>query len=208
MIMDIDGKTYLTVLANAFGKHYRESTDEWSRDQEMRSFPAFIQGQLKLPGTARALDIGCGAGADVEYFSQIYGHVVGVDFYPHDDWTTISRRQSNIQFVCCGFLEYSCESSFDLVFDNGCFHHQHPEHYKIYLDKVGSIMNVNCCFVLSTFKNPEIREYVDQNGRLHRYFTDGELREILGASGFRVFKEFDAYRAMKGDYYRLSFCRR
>ncbi len=62
-------------------------------------------------------------------------------------------------------------------------------------------------YVLSTFKNAEITERVDENGRLHKYFSDAELHRELKASGFEVFDELDLWRNRHRDYYRLTFCR-
>lgn len=202
-----DPTTYLKVLKCAFNKHYSEQSDVWTNDPEMRSFPALIQGLLKLNPACRVLDIGCGAGKDVEYFARLFASVTGLDLYAHDYWQIVSQRHSNARFHRSDFLSYSCDEKYDLIVDNGCFHHQHPEHQSAYLKKIASLMNKNGYFALSTFKSRDIEARVDANGRLHKYFSDGDLQNILSSSGYQVTNQFDIYRAHKKDYYRLSFCK-
>ena len=202
-----DPATYLAVLKRAYSKHYLEESDVWTNDPQMRSFPALVQGSVKLTSSARVIDVGCGAGRDVEYFAGLCDSVTGLDIYRHDYWETVAQQHANASFYCTDLLSYSADAKYDLVIDNGCFHHQHPDQLSAYLAKVVSILKKDGCFALSTFKNPAIDEFVDVNGRLHKYFGDAELQKILSTAGFSVFREFDIYRANKKDYYRLSFCR-
>lgn len=206
--MDIGRRAYFDVLKNAFAKHYLEHTDEWTRDPAMRVFPALVQGHLKLPQTARVLDIGCGCGADVEYLAQVFSHAAGIDIHRHDDWVAIEGRRPNAKFHAAAFLDYAVDIPFDLVLDNGCLHHQHPDEYDHYLKHIAGLLSSNGYFALSTFKNDERDVFIDGNGRLHRYFDEGELHALLSAAGFHVFHEHDLYRITKGDYYRLSYARR
>lgn len=205
-ILEKDPTTYLDVLKCAFNKHYSEQSDVWTHDAEMRSFPALIQGLLKLNSASSVLDIGCGSGKDVECFARLFASVTGLDLYPHEYWQVVSQCHSNARFYRTDFLSYSRDEKYDLIVDNGCFHHQHPEHRSAYLKKIAYLMNKHAYFALSTFKNPDIEERVDANGRLHKYFSDADLQNILSSVGFQIVNQFDIYRAHKKDYYRLSFC--
>lgn len=202
-----DPSAYLAVIKRAYRKHYLEQSDVWTNDPQMRCFPALVQGSVKLAPAARVIDVGCGAGRDVEYFAGLCALVTGLDIYRHDYWDTVSQEHANARFYCTDLLSFSADEKHDLVIDNGCFHHQHPDQLSAYLRKIVSILKNDGCFALSTFKNAAIDEFVDGNGRLHKYFTDAELHKILSTAGFGIFKELDIYRANKKDYYRLSFCR-
>ncbi len=206
-MLDADPIEYLATLCKAYRKQYTEYSDEWSRDLQMRVLPSLVQGQLKLASSASALDIGCGSGQDVAYFAGIYSQVVGIDIYQHENWEDIEQAQLNVEFHCCDLLGFATPRKFDVVMDNGCFHHQHPAQYQEYLQKIKSLMAANGAFVLSTFKNPAKTAVIDANGRLHHYFSDAQLHEILHAQGFVLTQEFDIYRPAKKDYYRLSFCK-
>ncbi len=204
--MKVTPEEYIAVLQNAFNKHYHEGSDVWSDDPEMRVVPSLIQGQLKLPATTIALDIGCGIGWDTDYFSRIYQQATGIDLYQHENWVTLQKKRLNVAFYQTGYFEFDPGQSFDLILDNGCFHHQHPEHYQAYLDKVTTMLAAGGWYAISTFKNDTKTKYWDPNGRLHRYFTDVEFSETLEQANLKVHHEIDIYRAVHQDYYRLSLC--
>jgi len=199
---------YLGVLRDAFAKHYREESDEWTRDPAMRVFPALVQGYLKLPESSRVLDIGCGCGADVEYLSRLFSQVTGVDLFGHEDWIAISARRRNAAFQAIPFLAFNADQTFDLALDNGCLHHQHPDEYIDYLGHIARLLVPEGFLALSTFRNDAQDTFIDGNGRRHRYFRDHELHELLNAAGFEIMHEDDIYRIAKGDYYRLTYARR
>lgn len=203
-ILTEDSKQYLDTLYKAFAKHYHENTDVWSNDSEMRSTPAIIQGQLKLPDTIHALDIGCGAGLDTEYFSQIYATATGIDLHKHNNWDFITKANKNIEFYAMDFLSFKPKRKYHLILDNGCFHHQHPDSYQLYLNRIANLLAQRSYLILSTFKNNELSELIDSNGRLHKYFTDKELRQHFTNAGYQLVQEFDIYRKRHNDYYRLS----
>ncbi len=203
--MEADPGRYVGILRDAFRKHYVESSDVWTDDLAMRVLPPIVQGRLKLPRETRVLDVGCGAGRDVAYFAEVFDTVVGLDIHPHPGWEDVRRAAPNVRFVCEGLLEH--DGAYDLVVDNGCFHHQHPDHARPYLERVARLAAGGGFYVLSTFKNDALASRVDANGRLHRYFSDAELHGALEAPGFTVFDELDVWRNRHRDYYRLTFCK-
>jgi EEF1A lysine methyltransferase 2 len=198
---------YQATLRNAFAKQYSEGSDEWTNDDEMRCVPSIVQGVLKLGASTALLDLGCGAGHDAEYFAGIFSSVTGMDIYDHEAWKGISARHTNVKFICGDVLEKGVPGKFDLIIDNGCFHHQHPERHQEYLALASSFLTDGGTFVLTTFKNDSIEQRVDANGRIHRYFRDSELKSELAKAGFQEFERLDVYRRRKGDYYRISFAR-
>lgn len=205
--LEPDPARYLDVLRRAFDKHYGEASDVWTTDAQMRGFPETIQARLGLPPATRVLDVGCGAGIDVEYFAGLYAEAVGIDLYPHPDWADVARRRPNARFVCSDLLGHAADTRYDLVFDNGCFHHQHPAHYRAYLQRVATLLGGAGHYVLSTFKNPALNQHVDPNGRLHRFFADDELDAELGAAGLTAFDALEVWQPRRQELYRLTFCR-
>lgn len=204
-----DRSTYLAVLLKAYRTHYLERTDVWTDDPAMRCIPALVQGQLKLPPSASALDVGCGSGRDVEYLSHVMGSVVGIDIIRHPSWRTIlENRRANVRFVVTDFLAYESVDRYELILDNGCFHHQHEVDQIPYLAKAADLLAPSGRLALSTFNNPDIDQYIDDNGRLHRYFGVEELYQRLAAAGLEAVHTLDVPRLARHDSYRLSFCRR
>ena len=114
-----------------------------------------------------------------------------------------------MRFECVDLLSYSTGESYNLILDNGCLHHQHPGEIGAYLQKVVRLLDRHrpSYFALSTYKNPTLAERVDQNGRLHKYFTDKEIHEHLRLTHLEVFHEHEVFRPFKGDHYRFSICR-
>ncbi len=203
-----DPKTYMSVLRRAYGKHYRDHTDEWTGDPAMRCAPVLAQAYLRLPSSAHVLDVGCGAGCDVAYLAGLFEKVAGIDIVPQPSWDAIVQRYgSTVTFTATDLLSYEPRERYDLVLDNGCFHHQHEDEHVAYLRKAGSLLAPGGWFVLSTFKNPLLEERVDGNGRIHRFFADHELHETLDAARLAVVREHDIPRPLRDDHYRLSFCR-
>jgi EEF1A lysine methyltransferase 2 len=200
-------ESYQAMLRSAFAKQYSEGSDEWTNDDEMRCVPSIVQGALKLGANTALLDLGCGAGHDAEYFAGIFASVTAVDIYAHEAWEGVSGRHANVKFVCGDVLDKGLSGKFDLIVDNGCFHHQHPERHQEYLALVSSLLADGGTFVLTTFKNDSIEQRIDANGRIHRYFRDSELKSELARSGLLEFDRLDVFRRRKGDYYRISFAR-
>jgi SAM-dependent methyltransferase len=201
-------ETYPDVLRRAYAKRYAERTDEWTDDPAMRCVPALVQGELKLSRHARALDVGCGAGRDVAYLSTFLDRVMGLDTHRHAAWERIaSGRGPGVAFVCGDLGALRGAARFDLILDNGCFHHQHPGHRATHLGRIMTLLQPGGHFVLSTFKRAEPGEHVDADGRIHTFFGDEELAGVLRAADFEIVRQLDIHRLRTLDYYRLSFCR-
>ena len=203
----VDSRNYIHVLRRAYAKHYGERSDVWTGDPAMRCVPALAQAELELPASARALDVGCGTGCDAAYLAARFGTVVGIDMVPHPSWDRmVQEHRPRLTFGATDLLSYESADRYDLVLDNGCFHHQHEHDHIPYLRRAASLLGAGGWFVLSTFKNAAVAEYVDGNGRIHSYFTDDELHEKLDAAGVAVVRERDIPRPGRDDHYRLSFC--
>lgn len=200
-----DPARYLGVLRRAFDRHYGERSDVWTQDPAMRAFPPQIHAQVGLSSSARVLDVGCGAGPDVEYFAGVCARVEGIDLHPHAAWAGIAAAHPNVRFRCVDLLGLAEDERFDLVFDNGCFHHQHPDHYPAYLARVGALLAPGGHYVLSTFKNPAVTARVDDHGRLHRYFSDEELADVLAEAGLAVVHTQVVRQVARDEHYRLTY---
>ncbi len=198
---------YNNTLKSAFTQHYSEHSDDWTDDIQMRVIPALIQGQLKLPFATRVLDIGCGAGRDALYFAKMFQSVLGIDLCVHEAWSEISDYFANIEFLDTDFLSFYSLKLFDLILDNGCFHHQDPTVYADYLKRAAALLSTEGIMVLSTFKDQKSEMRVDDNGRLHKYFSDDELYDLLEEAGLLVFDELDLYRMQKNNFYRVTFAK-
>lgn len=196
---------YLSILTRAFEKHYRENSDVWTEDPVLRGSLAIIQSRIRLKKMARMLDIGCGTGQAVEHMATLFGSIVGIDICRHTDWDLALKRHSNITFLCTNFLSYTSANDYDLILDSGCFHHQHPEHYTTYLNRVAELMHEESIYVLTTYKGPHAGMRVDPNGRIFAYFSDVGLHSLLRTGGLVVRDEVTVSRGGEKGRYRVTF---
>jgi EEF1A lysine methyltransferase 2 len=196
---------YQKTLFEAFSKHYNENSDVWTKQMEMRIIPALIQGKLKLKENSRILDIGCGVGCDSVYFAKIFSAVTAIDIIRHPEWDDLQQSYKNINFIQTDITNLINSGDFNLIIDNGCFHHQDLSNYEKYLTAVKSMLRENGWYILSTFKDTESRVVVDANQRIHKYFDDEELNELLLSNNLLVKEQLDIFRIDKNNYYRLSY---
>jgi 2-polyprenyl-3-methyl-5-hydroxy-6-metoxy-1,4-benzoquinol methylase len=106
-----------------------------------------------------AMDVGCSVGVEAMYLSKQGLSVTGVDFVPD----TIERAKTlanlvgaPVQFLCQDFLELDIEpvrGSFDLVLDQGCFHHMPLHERSLYAKKVFELLADNGLFFLRAFSD-------------------------------------------------------
>ncbi|WCG82318.1 class I SAM-dependent DNA methyltransferase [Pectobacterium sp. A5351] len=203
----LNSKDYNMVIEQAFQQHYTEQSDVWTTDIGMRILPLLIQGKLRLSEHSRVLDIGCGSGLDTLIYSELSSQVTGIDIYAHPEWQSIQEQFYNITFYRANFLQHPIDE-YDLVIDNGCFHHQANENLLTYLLKVKEILSDNGHFVLSTFYDPTTLTYVDNYERIHHYFSDQDIEQRLNSAGFNIMDTIYIYRKRYKNYYRISFCKK
>ncbi len=199
---------YQKILFKAFSKHYKENSDVWTEQTEMRIIPALIQGKLKLNAHARLLDIGCGGGDDAIFFSKIVSQVIGIDIVEHKRWADINQHYKNIKLIRSDFSELKNLNQFEVILDNGCLHHQLPSNYNNYLKTVSKSLAADGWYVLTTFNDLNSHVEVDNNQRLHKYFADNELKELLLSNELIIKDQLDIYRQEKNNFYRISYIKK
>ena len=112
-------------LALAFYRiTYRHGRPRWDSSEPHRELVDLVAG--RPPG--RAVDLGCGTGADVLYLAQPGWDVVGVDFVPEAVETARKRAvdaELSPRFVLgdvTRLRQAGVEGPFDLIMDTGCYH--------------------------------------------------------------------------------------
>lgn len=119
--------------------------------------------QLVIEGVVHegmsAMDVGCSIGIEAMYLSKQGLRVTGVDFVPD----SIERAKkiaefvdAPVNFLCEDFLELDIRSmsgTFDLVLDQGCFHHMPVHERPLYVEKVYALLSENGLFFLRSFSD-------------------------------------------------------
>ena len=103
---------------------YRFGKPRWDTGVPLPELEQLVQG--RAPG--RALDLGCGTGADVVYLARHRWHTTGVDFAP--EAIAAARKRAAAAGVSAAFVhgdasrlaDAGVREPFDLLLDIGCYH--------------------------------------------------------------------------------------
>lgn len=114
-----------------------------------------IEGVIKEG--MKALDVGCSIGVESMYLSKQGLQVTGVDFIP--ETIKIAKRLSKLtgaksNFICKDILELNSlkyNNHFDLIIDQGCFHHFPLQDRDKYAEKAHKLLKKNGLFFLRGF---------------------------------------------------------
>jgi len=139
----------------------------------------------------RLLDLGCGEGRHCLLAARMRFLPTGVDYEP----VAVRRAQANARqagfadrvrwLVGDVFALPFAPSSFDVVLDYGCLHHQRKSDWPRYLAAVLTTLVPRGYFVLSAFSTafrtygPQERSWHLAHGAYRRFFTAEDLRGLL-----------------------------
>lgn len=107
----------------------------------------------------RVLEIGCSIGIESSFLAKHGMKVVGIDFVPGT--IEIAKKYAelagaDVEYICADFLDMKIdelEGTFDLVFDQGCFHHFPVNDRDKYAKKVSKLLKREGLFFLRSFSN-------------------------------------------------------
>jgi SAM-dependent methyltransferase len=106
---------------------YRIGFTPWDTEQVPRELSALIEGPVALP-TGRALDIGCGTGAQAVYMARQGWEVTAVDAVPRPLSQARARAREagvNVDWILADVARLhrlGLKPGYALFFDRGCFH--------------------------------------------------------------------------------------
>jgi hypothetical protein len=87
------------------------------------------------------------------------------------------------------FLEFNEKNNYkyDLILDNGCFHHQSSLYFSSYLNKVRELMNdKHSIYSLVVWNEQFCTNNIDHEGRYHHFFLVQEILALLSESFLKV----------------------
>ncbi|PPS69368.1 MULTISPECIES: class I SAM-dependent methyltransferase [Streptomyces] len=199
---------YDKVLYAAFERRYRAGEDSWSREPAMRQLVPLLLERLDSR-SGHVLDIGAGRGPDTVDLLSAGHRVTATDLLRLPDWDAIeSRWADRVAFLEGDITElHLSPETFDAAVDNGVLHHQDPARYLTYLAAVRRALRPGGLLALSLFSTAEERpdgvaNHAD-DGRISRWFTESEARQLLGAAHFEVVALERIPRKLEGLAYLL-----
>jgi SAM-dependent methyltransferase len=135
---------------------YRSGKPAWDSGEPHPELSQIIDG--RQPG--RALDLGCGTGANAVYLSRHGWEVVGVDFVSGAIETATSRASStgsSVRFICADVTELGkaeVGGPFDLIIDVGCYHGVPAELRDAYVSEVAAVARPGADLYLAGISRP------------------------------------------------------
>lgn len=115
-----------------------------------------------LPKTCKAIELGCGAGNFVIYFSKMGYDCTGVDI--SENAIQIARNSALTAGAKCRFIAADvtgdlsgCDSTFDFAYDWELLHHVFPEDREKYINNVDRLLNSNGRYLSVCFSEDSLQ---------------------------------------------------
>ncbi|MFJ6737509.1 SAM-dependent methyltransferase [Streptomyces sp. NPDC091279] len=204
----LDESAYADVLRTDFQEHYVNGRDVWTAENAMREAPRLLLAALgERAEPPHVLDIGTGHGRDAAILADAGCRVTGIDLVESPQWAALTARtEGRARFEACPLSDLTGTAGYDAVLDNGCLHHQHPDGYSRYLDRVHELLRPGGLFTISVFEaaNGLGRLYANEARRLYREFTEEELTGLITAHGFEFVAVAQVTRGTEGLHYLVG----
>lgn len=190
----IDDHDYHGRLKGAYERRYAEGSDVWTDEAAMAEVGILFSRWIGKP-SKRVLDVGAGRGRDALLYASLGHDVTAVELVAQPP-NIPSSRTARLTFIQDDIRNFAHSDGFDVICDNGFYHHELPSAQKDYLSKINSLMRTpTSFFCLSVFAstdgNGSLMNMPD--GRMRRNYAFDELSAELRAASFSVgdFKYLD-----------------
>lgn len=156
---------------HAVHHHSGHGNGDSGSSQSSSELAGFLAGLTPRP--QRALDLGCGAGADAVFLAEQGIETIGLDSNEHAIARARQRAEQldvAVTWVMGDVLQLPFDdASFDLVLDRGCLHHVAPADQARYAQEVARVLRPGGTLL--------IREMNDARHALA--VTDTSLRDMI-----------------------------
>jgi cyclopropane fatty-acyl-phospholipid synthase-like methyltransferase len=122
----------------------------------------FLQKILSKSERYSFLDIGCGNGRDIAYFSSQLDNIImyGIDISQKaiEDAIQLNSNKPNIKFECKNWIELD-DTSYDIIYSSGVYHFFKLTEREAFISKIMRILNPHGLFFLSTLSSNDSQYY-------------------------------------------------
>jgi len=166
---------------HVYPQMYAVEKEHWWFTARTRILMRYLQSRLKLPGTARVLDIGCGTGAILEELSRRY-QSYGTDTAPQ---AIAFCRQRGLTRLHLGPLEsYPATEPFDLITMLDVI--EHIEDDKAFLHSALSLLRPAGAVLIAAPAHPSMWSRHDEMLHHYRRYTKNAFCELVRSSGLHI----------------------
>jgi SAM-dependent methyltransferase len=196
-----------------FRQAYLTGRHGWAVDQPSPFAVRCLRELRRLSPGGKLLDLGCGEGRHAVAAAKLGFDVTAVDYEPlalkRARTLAKAARTRGIRFRRGDALRLPfAASSFDVVLDYGCLHHQTKADWPVYLASLLRVLRPRGFLILSVF-SPHFRMFRGGRRRWHiaqgsyrRCFTPGVLHRLLGCD-FRLVRRVEDTSADGGFWHVL-----
>ena len=183
---------------------YRFTKPRWDSSKPRPELEKLVEG--RPPG--RALDLGCGTGANAVYLAKRGWEVVGVDFVVEAIEAAEARAASAgvpVSFVVGDVAQLNgagVQGPFDLLVDVGCYHAIPDRLRDAYAAGVGAVARQGADFYLAGITDPPASWRLLRAGgispaEVRRRFSDFVLEDERATAGVGAMRQFLLYHLVR-----------
>jgi len=180
-------------MIESFKKRYTYGLDSWTKQSYLKDCITVFLEKYSDRHFPEVFEVGIGSGISSEQILERDSHLTGIDVAQNDNWPQLKEKWGNkFNAYEADIINYTTDLRYDLIIDNGCFHHLEPSLYEITLHNVYQLMHVNSIYFLAVFKetDPDVieghTELIDAGTRRCKFFTSDEITALLENHSFRV----------------------
>ena len=138
-----------------------------------------------IPQNAKILDLGCGSGRDILFFSSLFENVIGLDLSYNLSYLARVHTSQPIVQADFKFAPFA-NNSFDVVWSIGSLLHVKKENIIHALIEIRRMLINDGLLIVSLKKG--VGEETLPDGRFFAYYSKNEWKAILSKCGFKLLK--------------------
>lgn len=211
--MEIEEQHQKMILS--FKKRYAHGLDTWSNYGYLKETIRVFLDKYQHGGLQTFFEVGIGSCISSEQILENGYRLTGIDVVENKHWSAIKEKWRDQFTATVGdIINISTVDHYDVVLDNGCFHHLEEALYEPALQNMQHLMAPDGILFLSVFKEKDSAavkghvELIDGGARRCKFFTADELSELLTNNGFIVEDVFYVSRNFNNEEVMTYICRK
>jgi hypothetical protein len=143
---------YLELLRHTFGTLYLQKDDVWTADSAMRRAAEIVMGLIPNPQSRSLLDIGAGRAPDAQKMVELGLKYFALDIVENEEWARLRcLHPHNFDSWAGSFFNFEPHRKYDVIFDNGCLHHQELLLLGAYIQNILKLMAPEALVALNVY---------------------------------------------------------